>query len=112
MPPAGMPQIPPQRWQCAVCVSGRRAWEAAHHDEIKAAVAEAAARGAPHMAARLLPPELFKTMPPVMEAVTLATLPGAGTAAVCAGHCPVIGDGSRRPLLVAAAGMSMNGQGL
>lgn len=112
MLPPPMP-FPPQRWQCSVCVSLAYAWEAAHEAEIQAAIRKAAEQGLPPgMAARLLPPGVLKTMPPVTEAVTLVTLPDLGLTLVCAAHVPAPPDPGRRPLLVATPGMSMTGLGL
>jgi hypothetical protein len=105
-----LPSPPAQRWQCAVCVSARRAWEAGHQQEIRRAIEQAIVQRVP--AAALLPPELLAEMPPVMEAVTLAAIPGIGTAAVCVPHTPVLPEPNRRQLLVATAGMSMAGLGL
>lgn len=111
LPPGQMaargPGFPPpmaQRWQCAPCVSARFAWEQANRETITDAMAKAAGSGQP--AASFLPPDLLARIPPVAEAVTMATLPGHGPALVCPGHCPQVADGTRPPLLVAPAGLN------
>lgn len=96
----------PQRWQCAVCVSSRRSWELARQDIIMAAVEQAKAAGVPSPL-QFLPPDLVAEIPPVSEAVTMATVPSHGPAAVCLAHAPVIADGTRQPLLVATAGLNL-----
>jgi hypothetical protein len=104
-PAAPYPVPPGQRWMCAVCISSRRSWEAAHQGVILEAAAKAAASGVPVLS--LLPEEVRNGIPPVAEAITLATLPAHGPALVCANHSPQIGDGTRQPLLVATSGLNM-----
>jgi hypothetical protein len=110
MDPAAMramvPQAP-QRWKCAVCVSARRNWEAAHHDVILAAAAQAAASPSPVSPLAFLPEDVRDSLPPVAEAITMATVPNHGPAAVCLGHAPMMADGSRQPLLVATPGLNL-----
>jgi hypothetical protein len=103
-PPAGMP-LPPQRLQCAACITSVRAFEAANEAAINEAMLKAAATRTPVIAH--LDPALLARMPRLMEAVTIATVPGHGPAAVCAGHTPAVADPGRAPLLVATAGLNM-----
>jgi hypothetical protein len=115
--PAGFPMMPPQspqRFQCAVCVGVRRAWEEANRPALEAAQARvimAMQNGsAPPDMRLLLGEDLVAAMPQVAEAITMATLPNAGPALVCGGHTPLAAEPSapgKRPFLIATAGVNL-----
>lgn len=104
---------PSQRWQCAVCLGISKTWEQANQAGLAPVIAQvqalaAAGQQVPDVKA-LIPPELAVSMPQVFEAATIATVPGAGLAAVCPGHAPAWDDGPARPtLLVAPGGLDMS----
>jgi hypothetical protein len=106
-------QQAPQRWQCALCLGQRRAWEEANRPALEAAQAQmmaAAAAGQAPDPRQFLGEHLMASMPGVQEAVTMATIPNLGPCLVCPAHVPPSGA-PRRPLLVAAAGMGMAAAG-
>ena len=111
MAPGMMAPQPPQRWQCALCVGLRRAWEEANRAVLEAAQAAmmaAMANGGPPPDPRaFLGDDLVASMPQVQEAVTMATIPNTGPCYVCVAHVPLAADGPRRPLLAATAGLNL-----
>ena len=75
----------PQRWQCALCLSELGVWETAHADALQAAKNAADKVGTPFIE-NFLPPEIRDSWPDVLDAVTIDTVPGRGTCAVCPQH--------------------------
>jgi hypothetical protein len=102
---------PPQRWQCALCLGLRRAWEEANRPALEAAQAQMMAAmgngGPPPDPRAFLGDKLIASMPQVSEAVTMATIPNTGPCYVCPAHVPLASDGARRPLLAATAGLNL-----
>ena len=69
------------------CISEHKAWEAANRDALDAAELAADAHPGVPLAA-FLPDDVRESWPPISDAATIATVPGAGTCAVCAQHVP------------------------